>query len=198
MFVQRLAAAAALSLGLATLPAHAAVVFSDSFDANARGLNRVPAGWTVSNGTVDIIGTGFFDLQPGNGNYIDLDGSVGNAGDLSIQLTLTGGVLHTLSYDLAGSQRGDRNTVNIAFGSSTDSQSLASSVPFSTFTLDFTPLATGSYTLMFSHAGGDNLGLLLDRVVVTSFPRGNVPEPASLALALLGLAAAGAARRRKA
>ena len=61
---RRLAAIAALALS-ATAPAHAAVVFSDNFDANAMGLNFVPAGWSVSAGTVDIIGPGFYDLMPG-------------------------------------------------------------------------------------------------------------------------------------
>ena len=44
------------------------VVLADNFDANDLGLNVVPAGWSVTDGTVDIIGNpGFYDFIPGSG-----------------------------------------------------------------------------------------------------------------------------------
>ncbi len=188
----------ALAAAATTAGAQAAVIFSDNFDGNTTGLSKTPSGWTVTNGTVDIIGTSptSFDLLPGNGAYIDLDGSSGNAGELSISLNLTAGVSYTASYFLAGNRRGGNDTVTVTFGSASQSHTLAATTGFTPFSLDFTPLTTGSYTLMFANAGGDNVGLLLDRVTVRSADVNDVPTPPSLALALAGLLALGALRRR--
>src|SRR5688500_10780354 len=83
-----------LLLSLACGSAAAQTLFFDDFNNEFPGLNRVPnGGWTVTSGTVDIIGNGpngeLFDARPGNGYYIDLDGSSNppNAGLLSIGLT---------------------------------------------------------------------------------------------------------------
>ncbi|MFN0184031.1 MAG: PEP-CTERM sorting domain-containing protein [Aquabacterium sp.] len=194
MSMPRLIAAAALTLAGA---AHAQiVVFTDNFDANALGLNTTPSGWVVSGGTVDIIGNpGFYDFLPGNGRYVDMDGSTGNAGKMSIQLNLTGGLLHTLSFDLAGNRRnGGQERVDVSIGTMSSSHSLPQNAGFTAYSLQFTPGSTGAYTLSFEGAGGDNIGMLLDRVQVTA-----VPEPQTWALLGLGLAAVGGiARRRRA
>jgi hypothetical protein len=177
---------------------HAVTVFSDNFDANPVGLNAVPAGWSVSGGTVDIIGLGLFDLLPGNGAYIDLDGSTGASGLLSIGLNLAAGVEYTATFDLAGSQRGTAETGTASFGTAALSYVLDSSDPFTPFQFSFTPSTSGTFTLSFQNAGGDNLGALLDNVTVTSEGTPSpIPEPQTYALMLAGLAlVAGAARRR--
>ncbi|MDE2388323.1 MAG: DUF642 domain-containing protein [Betaproteobacteria bacterium] len=189
----------ALALALALSPAlsHAAVtIFSDNFDTDALALNQTTfnGGWTVSGGTVDLIGNpGFFDFLPGNGRYVDLDGSTNQAGEFHKNLTLTAGVQYTLSFDLAGSQRGSNENVNINFGSSIGNLTVNSSDPFAAHTLLFTPGATGSYSVIFQNSGGDNVGALLDNVSVTA-----VPEPETYAMLLTGLGLLGfAARRRK-
>ncbi len=74
------------------------------------------SGWTVSGGTVDLIGVGGADLIPGNGSYVDLDGST-SSGLFSNNVNLIGGTTYTFSFDLAGSQRGSAETVNVNFGS---------------------------------------------------------------------------------
>jgi hypothetical protein len=170
----------------ASLAAQAAPVFSDNFDANPLGLNATPSGWSVVEGTVDIIGTGFFDFLPGNGRYIDLDGSSANGGTMQIALMLTAGVNYLAQFDLAGSHRGDVNGVNVMFGSTGAAYTLGSAEGFSARMLSFTPVISGSYLLSFANSGGDNLGALLDRVQVSA-----VPEPGTLALVLgaLGLMA---------
>lgn len=172
--------------------AQAAVLFSDDFDSNATSLNAVPAGWTVSNGTVDIIGNGFFDFYPGNGAYIDLDGSTNDAGELSHAFSLTGGVTYNASFTLGGSTRGDSNVVDVSFGTASQSFTLASNDPLALFTVGFTPATDGSYALTFANQGGDALGAILLDVEVAA-----IPEPETYALMLAGLGMLGAVRRRR-
>lgn len=197
MKLKQLAIVAIFSFG-SPLTHAAAPVFLDDFNSYAATqLNWSPpdsSGWTVSGGgTVDLIGFGGgFDLLPGNGSYVDLDGSTRNAGLFSTNVNLLGGTTYTLSFELAGSQRGSSETVNVNFGSMAASYSLISADPFSTRTLNFIPDTTGSYSLTYQNAGGDNVGALLDNVSV-----GIVPEPETYALMLAGLGMVGCVIRRR-
>jgi hypothetical protein len=188
-------ALAAAALGAA---AHAAPLANDDFDANALKLNGVPTGWTVTGGTVDIIGSNFsgtgFNLVPGHGAYIDLDGSSGDAGLLSRLFTLTAGVEYTATFDLAGSHRGSTETGTVTFGTASLAYEIASAADFAGFSLNFTPGTTGDYALTFQNTGGDNVGALLDNVAITFTSA--VPEPGIWALTLAGLLLVGLRARR--
>ncbi len=182
-----------------SVSAQAAPIFSDNFDSyTADQLNWIPpalSGWTVSNGTVDLIGIGGgFDLLPGNGSYVDLDGSTSSSGLFSNSVNLVGGTTYTLSFDLAGNNRNSvTETVNVNFGSTAASYSPLGNDPFVNHTLNFTPGISGSYSLSYQNVGGDNLGALLDNVSVSA-----VPEPQTYAMLLAGLGLMGfMARRRK-
>lgn len=176
----------------AAVPVQASTVFSDNFDSNTLATNSVPAGWTVTAGTVDVIGApAFFDLVPGNGRYIDLDGSTNDAGLLSMSFSSLAAGTYTLTFDLAGSHRGTAESVTVSFGGTSQLYALASNDGFTTFSLTAMPVA-GNLTLSFQNAGGDNVGALLDNVKITA-----VPEPESGAMLLAGLAALGAVARRR-
>jgi hypothetical protein len=179
-------------------PASATVIFTDDFDAengavgvlNYAGFDN----WTVSDGTVDLIGNGFFDFFPASGLYVDLDGSTPNdAGVFTLDLVLNPGS-YVLTFDLAGSQRGDTNTVNVRFAGvdlAGGSITYASAVPLTTNSIAFTVLVAGQISFENVAAPGDNVGLILDNVRLES-----VPEPGSLLL-LGGSLAALAYRRRR-
>lgn len=181
----------------AALPAKALTVFSDSFEPSAQGGNVTPTGWTVTGGSVDVVYPGWFGgLCLGTGKCVDLDGSTGRAGVLSRSLTLTAGSTYTLSFDMAGNRRGaGTETVTVGFGSASTVLSFAnasSTAPWQSFSLSFTPSTSGSYTLSFANAGGDNQGAMLDNITVTT-----VPEPASMLLMGAGLLAVAGLKRRR-
>ncbi len=182
-----------------SVSAQAQTVFSDNFDSYTPTIlnwNPPPAsGWSVTAGTVDLIGAipPAFDLIPGNGNYIDLDGSSNNSGVFANSVILTGGTTYTLSFDLAGSHRGTTEFVTVNFGTASTSFSPLSGDPFSIRTLNFTPGSSGTFNFSFENRGGDNVGALLDNVTVTA-----VPEPESYAMIMAGLGLMGfIVRRRK-
>lgn len=105
--------AAAMALASAA-PSQAAVVLFDNFDGENGGASTLNysgfANFTVSGGTVDIIGNGGFGIgcAGGAGSCVDLDGSTGNGATLSTTsfYSFNAGDLVTLSILLSGNQRG--------------------------------------------------------------------------------------------
>ena len=195
MYIRKFAAAAAM-LG-ASLSSHAAVtILSDNFDADKTTNNatRFVHGWTVSDGTVDVDGTGFVHNEmPGNGHYVDLDGSTKRAGVLGNSFTAGAGGIYTLSFDLAGNQRGwGSDTVEVMFGTTRQTYVIGASDPITTRTLTFAPTTSGVYGLSFHNLGGDNRGAFLHQVTVSA-----VPETDTYAMLLAGLACVGLVARRR-
>jgi PEP-CTERM motif len=196
-------AAAAVALAAGTLggSAQAATVFTDTFNTYPAQLNWVPpANWTASGGgggTVDLIGnttTGpLFDLFPGNGGYVDLDGSSGAETNLSTIMSFAAGS-YTLTFDLAGNARNDGSkTTVITLGNFTTQITLAATDPYALHTLNIT--TTGG-NLVFSDlsGGNNNIGNILDNVTVATVAA--IPEPGTWAMMLIGFAGLGFAFRQ--
>lgn len=190
---------------LAAQAAQANTVLSDNFNSDAQTLNwagdatfsSLPGPQDQGPGiaSTDLIGTGFFDLYPGNGNYVDLDGSTGYgnlpyAGILQSNASFGAGK-YTLSFDLGGNARGAvAQTTDVFLGSTlVASLTLDSNSPLTSYS--YTVATTGG-NLVFDELGpSDQQGNILDNVTLNS-----VPEPASWAMMLLGVAAIGGAMRR--
>lgn len=181
---------------LLSVPVQAAVIFSDYFDgyAVAYNANAFGGNWTVSNGSVDVVGPGYFDFFPGNGNYIDLDGSTGDAGVFTSKtLNLNAGT-YTFEFVLSGSTRWDEpNTVDVSFGSYNETFTLAYNVPITKFTKTVNFASDTATSIVFKNSGNDNMGALLFNVTVASA----VPEAETGAMILAGLGIIGSIVRRR-
>ena len=126
-----------------------------------------------------MISNGFFDFYPGNGLYVDLDGS-GNGvpGLLTTKQTFAAGT-YTLSFDLAGSARGVDEDVKVNFGPFSQTYFLPSGQGYTLLTETVT--LTTPAQLSFQNVQPGDIGAILDNVSVLS----SVPEPGSLTLASL-------------
>lgn len=169
-------------------------IFDDNFNAYNGGVgvlnfSTFGGNWTISNGTVDLIGNGYFDLHPGNGLYIDLDGSTGAAGKMVSKPIALGAGSYELSFGLGGSRRNNDNEVSVSVdvGIASTSYTVLSAAPFVTQTMVFTLLAPQNINLVFKNAGGDNVGAILDNVKLNAVPDGGLTA-GLLGMAFLGLA----------
>ena len=187
-----------LSLGVMC---SAAPIFFDDFNGENGGVGALNYSsflkWNVSDGTVDLIGNGFYDFLPGNGLYVDMDGSTGNAGKMitSQVISLQAGT-YELSYMLAGNHRNGSTEavdVEVTVGIFSASHSLLQNDPFTLFTQQFTLASAQNVAISFAGVGGDNIGMLLDNVKLSV-----VPAPGAILLAGIGTTLVGWLRRRRA
>lgn len=185
------------------------VVFEDDFnDEPVVGFNVVPEAWILGVGAVDIIGEGtpldFFPAQ-GYGLYLDLDGGVGAVLATKDAILFQAGCTYTLTFDLAGSQRwGDQltETVTVGFvdamGAPLGMYTRERPDPFSTETIVIPGDGLYHQIFFYNMYTYDNIGALLDNVVLTEecddpCP---VPAPGPVLLGSLGAALVGFFRRR--
>jgi len=133
--------------------------------------------WIVTNGMVDLIGVGYldgiFDFLPGNGLYLDMDGTRDDneyvkAGTITSKdkFKLYPGN-YLLEFNLAGCQRDDDNTneVTVSLGDIFSERiDLENYEDFKLFSRTISVTNTAEVHLSFAHSGGDQYGLLLDNI----------------------------------
>ena len=187
---------AVATVALVSAAAHAdTVVFFDDFNTATAALNTTPAGWTVTDGTIDVVNTATYGLTcaGGVGRCVDLDGSTNNPGILSRSFASIAGMTYNLSFDLSGNQRtAASDIVSVMFGTTSVSFTVGKTDPWAQRQVSYTALQSGDVTLSFANSGADNQGAMLDNVSVTA-----VPEPETYALMLAGLGLMGTMVRRR-
>lgn len=193
-------AAVALVAAFAPASSQAVPIFTDNFDSETLTLNGSLSNWTVSDGTIDVVGATYPTLCVGSPSptaCVDLDGSSNNAGRIT-HTQFVGPGDYLLTYYLRGNARPEYptfspDTVAVFLGSATVSHTLPNSAPWQPYSLLLSGYAGGNLSIVFDHAGGDNVGLLLDDVRLDA-----VPEPGTLLLLGSGVTALALRRRRKA
>ncbi len=158
----------------------------------------------------------------GAGGCADIDGTPGPGALTSNPINFAAGRLLTIGFDLSGNQRGGASDVfnfTANFGSAIDflgftctsgfigcnsgdftgqtslgayAETIAPNRPFLGYSVSFTPTTAGSLQLVFSSPSANNVGPILDNVLVSQ-----VPEPASWAMLIGGFGIIGATLRRR-
>jgi len=198
----------AAAVGAATLAmagsASAVVLLADNFDSQTPDqLNW--AGDTVflptsPPGTVDLIGVGgAFDFYPGNGAYLDLDGSSGSGNDPAGEITSIASFVagaYNLTFQLGGNARGaPAQTTRVSLGNYSVDILLSSADPLTNYSFTFN--TTGGQ-LKFTELGPSNQqGNILDDVELSTSRSAGIPEPASWAMMIMGFGGVGGLLRRR-
>jgi hypothetical protein len=124
--------------------------------------------WDVISGCVDLHGNGFYDVVPGRGLYVDLDGTCMRAGTIRTKelFTLIPGDRYVLEYWLAGNQRRDTpDSLDVTLGTVFEQRHvLPRREDFRLHSHMITVADTTQASLSFAHYGGDNEGALLDLI----------------------------------
>jgi hypothetical protein len=193
-----LAAALGLAIAVCAGQAHAGVLLSDNFDSENGGAPQLNyygfQNFTVTQGSVDLIGNGSFDFYPGHGLYVDLNGSTYQSGTLASNAVFGPGS-YTLSFEIGNNPSNqDPNSMTVSLGSYSQTYTRTGDVPLQLVTATFTTTTGGSLTFGTPLSDSDNIGVVIDNVRLATAP---TPEPSTFALAGLGgLGLAGYAYRR--
>lgn len=192
-----------LTWSLSTTAASAATIFSADFDSippsdfleGSTIPSSVGNGFRVVDGSVDIRNEFRFGLNTGRVNVADLNGLDPSLITSVDTFNLNPGIVE-LSFELAGSQRGDTNPVTVSLGTLYSEEFiLDSDEPFTRFvrTFNLSSLTTANLVFDSRDSGDDRSGLLLDNVVLTSSDTTTpVPENLSPSAILVVGAIAGA------
>lgn len=148
-------------------------LIDDDFDGENGGHAELSyhrfSRWTLSRGDADLIGAGSeWDFAPGHGLYVDLDGYYAGGMLVTRDIFILPAGSYTLSFKLAGSQRGDENTVTVRVGNLWSEQfTVASGAPFTSISRVITFPQQTSVNVSFDQPGADGFGALLDDVKFT-------------------------------
>ena len=153
------------------------VLLADNFDTENNGAGIFNwtsfVNWNVPTGCVDLHGNGLFDVQPGNGLYVDLDGScaLGGAIESKAAFALQPGN-YVLEFWMAGNNRiNTADTVNVSLGALYLEQFVMQ--PRDRFALRTRNISVPTATtarLKFENLGGDGRGALVDLVRLRRVP----------------------------
>ena len=181
MKILGLVAGAALMLGAQS--AYAVTITNGSFETPIVGgnYNTLGAGdlsltgWDIGGNSIDHIGS-YWNAADGS-QSVDLNG--GDLGNISQTISgLTNGQQYTVSFSIAATPGYGSQTINVDFGSTSQSYSLADTgslgnMNWAVRTIVFVADATGTALLKFagtSNGGNNAAGMALDNVTIAATP----------------------------
>ncbi len=158
----------------------------NEFYAGTPSATGIP-GWTVTGGSVDVVGTNFYAAGGGASQSLDLDGF--NPGTITQSIATTVGTSYVLTFLYANNPNNPAfptATANVLIGGSlVGGITHTSGTPYVLATYGFIATSTTtSITFASTDAPTSNAGIALNAVNVFA---GTVPEPASIAMVGLGL-----------
>jgi len=195
------------SLAMLALPVQAGVImFQDNFngDLGTSSLNFTSfTNWTVSNGTVDYIRTpNVWSIDSCLDGCVDMDGSTGNGGRMTTNaiFNLLATNTYKISIDVSGNQR-NQTAENLTFGFPSFALFNYGGITsdfFTTYTSTFSGI-TALSSLILETASNDNIGAIVDNVVLecVTCEIPSVPEPGLFGLMGLGLLGLAIAYKRR-
>ncbi|MCL7965694.1 MAG: hypothetical protein M8857_01160, partial [marine benthic group bacterium] len=148
-----------------------AVILQDDMDDENNGQATTNytgfENWNVTRQCVDLHGPGSIDPVPGNGLYIDMDGSCNVAGRMESKqnYALDPGT-YRFEMVLAGNnQNGPTDTMDITIGSLFSTTLVVpEDESFNIREWTFNVPAATTATIVMDHAGGDQQGILIDAI----------------------------------
>lgn len=150
----------------------ATVLFVSEFDDENDGVGE--NNWTalknydVVSGCIDLHGNGHFDVQPGNGIYIDMDGTCMDAGTIESKAPYLLEPEETYLFEvwLAGNNRGrPTDTMDVSIGTVYEERFiLEADDKFRLYTREINVTEPTEARIRFEHFGGDNHGILVDLI----------------------------------
>jgi hypothetical protein len=156
--------------------AQAAVLFTENFGSGLPDQYSVASGtiggFTVTGGNVDLIGNGgAYDVFPGNGNYLDLNGNTAGTITSTSSFTFNLGESGILAFNYGG---GAGSSANIFLGGvQIGSLTTPVNTSFTPFTLNVANPTSGALSFVSTNPGGG--GIVLDNIQLSSTT--DVPEP---------------------
>jgi hypothetical protein len=176
-------------------PAGAVSLIDENFNGATQGLNATSGlpNFSVTSGNVDVIGPGFNDYYPGNGNKIDLNGNTsGTLTSSAFSFALND--LVTLSFDYG--RNGGGTKADVFLGTTLLAQLTGpSGVSYSPYSYSFTATNAFNGALSFVSTSPGGGGIILDNIQLTSVAA--VPEPTEIPGLLLFGGAAIVLRRKQ-
>ena len=171
-----------------------------SFGAENGGVGQLNysgfANFNVSQGSVDLIGNGFFDAYSGNGLYVDMAGTTNQFGALTTKAIFAPGT-YNVGLSLGGPiYSGITDGVNVSWGEGLGLDFTLAGLATADYNFTVTLLNPEVFTISdLALSGNGNIGSTLFGFNVARATA--VPEPVTVSLFGAGLVGALAARRRR-